>query len=110
MDYKFPQIPFCDFAMSSLVSAFDFRRLLSFPRVFIAFFPSSFLNAFSFPHVVSLFLCLSLVFQCVDVSADLQSRSQFYVHAGHQMVLGEQQQSLAVDLLHPESLRYVTAA
>lgn len=26
------------------------------------------------------------------------------------MVLGEQQQSLAVDLLHPESLRYVAAA
>lgn len=48
MNYKFPQISFCDFALSSLVSAFDFRRLLSFPRVFIAFFPSSFLNAFSF--------------------------------------------------------------
>lgn len=104
MNYKFPQISFCDFVLSSLESAFDFSRF------FIAFFPSSILNASSFPHVVSLFLCLSLVFQSVDVSADLQSRSQFYVHAGHQMVLGEQQQSLAVDLLHPESLRYVTAA
>ena len=52
----------------------------------------------------------SLVLQGVDVSADLQRRPQFDVHAGHQVVLGQQQQSLAVDLLQPERLRHVTAA
>lgn len=67
--------------------------------VFIACFPSPRLS-----------LSLSLVLQCVDVSTDLESRSQFDVHAGHQMVLGQQQQSLAVDLLQPESLGHVTAA
>lgn len=51
-----------------------------------------------------------MVLQGVDVSADLESRSQFDVHAGHQVVLGQQQQSLAVDLLQPEGLRDVTAA
>lgn len=44
------------------------------------------------------------------MSADLQRRPQFDVHAGHQVVLGQQQQSLAVDLLQPERLRHVTAA
>lgn len=51
-----------------------------------------------------------MVFQCVDVSADLEGRPQFDVHAGHQVVLGQQQQSLAVDLLQPEGLGYVAAA
>ncbi len=41
---------------------------------------------------------------------DLESRPQFDVHAGHQVVLSQQQQSLAVDLLQPESLGHVTAA
>lgn len=52
----------------------------------------------------------SLVLQGVDVSADLERRPQFDVHAGHQVVLSQQQQGLAVDLLQPESLRHVTAA
>lgn len=52
----------------------------------------------------------SLVLQRVDVGADLESWSQFDVHAGHQVVLGQKQQSLAVDLLQPESLGHVAAA
>lgn len=52
----------------------------------------------------------SLVLQGVDVSADLERRPQFDVHAGHQVVLGQQQQSLTVDLLQPERLRHVAAA
>lgn len=51
-----------------------------------------------------------MVFQCVDVGTDLESWSQFDVHACHQVVLSQQQQSLAVDLLHPESFCHITAA
>lgn len=52
----------------------------------------------------------SLVLQGVDVGADLERRPQFDVHAGHQVVLGEQQQRLAVDLLQAEVLGHVAAA
>lgn len=52
----------------------------------------------------------SRVFERVDVSADLERWSQFDVHAGHQMVFGEEQKRLAVDLLHPESFGHVPAA
>lgn len=44
------------------------------------------------------------------MSADLQRWPQFDVHAGHQVVLGQQQQRLAVDLLQAESLGHVAAA
>lgn len=44
------------------------------------------------------------------MSADLECWSQFDVHAGHQVVLRQQQQSLAVDLLQSERLGYVAAA
>lgn len=44
------------------------------------------------------------------MSADLERRSQFDVHAGHQVVLGQQQQRLAVDLLQAERLGHVAAA
>lgn len=53
---------------------------------------------------------LSLVLQGVDVGADLERRPQLDVHAGHQVVLSEQQQRLAVDLLQPEGLGHVAAA
>lgn len=53
---------------------------------------------------------LSLVLQGVDVGADLERRPQLDVHAGHQVVLREQQQRLAVDLLQPEGLGHVAAA
>lgn len=44
------------------------------------------------------------------MSADLERWSQFDVHAGHQVVLRQQQQSLAVDLLQSERLGHVAAA
>lgn len=53
---------------------------------------------------------LSLVLQGVDVSADLECWSQLDVHAGHEVVLGQQQQGLSVDLLQPEGLGHIAAA
>lgn len=53
---------------------------------------------------------LSLVLQGVDVGADLERWPQLDVHAGHQVVLSEQQQRLAVNLLQPEGLSHVAAA
>lgn len=62
------------------------------------------------PAVPSVFCSPSLVLQGVDVSADLERWSQFDVHTGHQVILGQQQQRLAVDLLQAEGLGHVTAA
>lgn len=44
----------------------------------------------------------SSVLQVVDVSADLQGRSQLDVHGGHEVLLLQQEQSLAVDFLRQE--------
>lgn len=60
--------------------------------------------------ISSVFCCPSLVLQGVDVSADLERWSQFDVHAGHQVIFGQQQQRLAIDLLQAEGLGHVAAA
>lgn len=52
----------------------------------------------------------SLVLERVYVGADLQGRSQFDVETRHEVVFGEEQQSLAVDLLGAERLGHVPTA
>lgn len=47
------------------------------------------------------------VFQRVDVGAELQRRPQFKVHGADQVILGEEQQSLAVDFLRAKLFSYV---
>lgn len=100
--------------LCSVILGVSFCFLLSLrdlPPFFSPHFFIACLSSFPLDFRSSVFvLSPSLVLQGVDVSADLQRRPQFDVHAGHQVVLGQQQQSLAVDLLQPERLRHVTAA
>jgi len=50
------------------------------------------------------------VFEHVDACEDLERRTQFDVHGAHEVVLLQEQQGLAVDLLGPELVRYLLAA
>lgn len=54
--------------------------------------------------------CTLRVLERVNLSKDLERGAQFDVHGGHEMVLPEQQQGLAVDLLPAELLGDLQAA
>ena len=45
---------------------------------------------------------LTSVSQVVDVSADLEGRTELDIHGGHEVLLLQQQQGLSVDLLRQE--------